>query len=451
MNVSVEPPADILAEQSVLGALLLGGSTLVERTVETLRPLDFYREGHGAIYEAMIAIARRYHTLDIVTLRAEMSDRGTLEGVGGMGYLMSLADIVPTTSGLTHYAERVATCAMRRRLYWAGVEISQLAISGGSEEEDVAESAEQRVLEATRDRRGGDTYQTMPVLVTDALAEVEEAMRLGGGLAGIGTGLTQYDNLIGGYTPGQLHIVAGRPGMGKSVFAATVAVNVATTGASVAIFTSEMSGRSYIKRVVASLARIDYRSLRTGRLTPEQFRQACQHGAEAAQLPIYVDDTSSITPSAITSRVRKMCADHGQVDLIIVDYLQRLQPDVVRKNGTQAEEITKIAQALKTMAGTLGIPVLALAQPNRNMESRQDKRPVLSDLADSSGIEKEADSVSFLYRPAYYATDNDPQPYEESEIIVAKQREGPQGTVKVLFSGPYQRFDNLSEREEDIH
>ena len=443
-------PSDTLAEQSALGALLLGGAPSVEAVSDRLKPLDFYRPGHGAIYEAMTYLARSGHAVDVVTLRAELQRRGSLEAVGGVAYLMSLGDIVPAVSSLRYYATRVIDEAQKRRLYCAALEISQAALGGECEAAELADMAEQRILDATSDRRGGDAYRTMAALVDEAMDQVQEALLRGGGLAGISSGLERWDWLVGGLAPAQLHIVAGRPGMGKSVFGNTVALNVASQGGRVAMFTTEMSATAVVKRLCAAVSRVNASKVRTGRLTREEFGHLCQRSAEELQgLPLTIDDTSAITPAQIQSRVRKIIADLGPVDLVVVDYLQRLHPDATRQGGTRAEEVSQIAQSLKTMAGKLSVPVLAMAQPNRNNERRDDKRPGLSDLADSSGIEKEADTVTFLYRPAYYEKRQaeDIPDYEECEFIVAKNREGSTGTVRALFSGAFQRFDNLAEEE----
>lgn len=446
-------PSDVLAEQSTLGALLLAGRSAVERTMDRLKPLDFYRDAHGTIYEAMCYLARTGREVDIVTLKGEIERRRAMDQIGGIGYLMTLGDIVPTPANLRYYADRVLEQSLRRRLYRAALEISQEALSGEGEVQEMADAAEQRILDATSDRRGGDAYRTMAALLDAAMDQVHEAYQLGGGLAGIASGLSEWDRLVGGLCPEQLHIVAGRPGMGKSVFGNTLALNVAAQGGRVAMFTTEMSATAVVKRMAAAAARVNASDVRTGRLTPERYAYLCQEAsAHLHALPITIDDTSAITPAQILSRTRKIIADYGQVDLVIVDYLQRLQPDTTRKSGTLAEEIGEIAKALKTMAGRLRVPVVALAQPNRNNEARVDKRPTLSDLAGSSGIEKEADTVTFLYRPGYYEKHEGPDApeYEESELIVAKNREGQLGTVKVLFSGPYQRFDNLAEREDEF-
>lgn len=450
MQPVLTPPSDVLAEQSVLGALLLGGRTAVENVADRLKPLDFYREIHGTIYEAMCYLARSGREVDIVTLKAELERRRAIEQVGGLAYVMALGDIVPTTANLRYYVERVLDEALRRRLYCAGLEISQSALSGEGEARELADTAEQRILDATSDRRGGDAYRTMAALLDDALEQVQEAHDRGGGLAGISSGLERWDWLVGGLAPSQLHIVAGRPGMGKSVFGNTLALNVASQGGRVAMFTTEMSATAVIKRLCAAVARINATKVRTGSLTREEFGYLCHRSVEELQgLPLTIDDTSAITPGHILSRVRKIIADLGPVDLVVVDYLQRLHPDTTRQGGTKAEEINQIAQALKTMAGKLGVPVVAMAQPNRNSERRDDKRPGLSDLADSSGIEKEADTVTMLYRPAYYEKRQAEEipDYEECELIVAKNREGACGTVRALFSGVFQRFDNLAEED----
>ncbi len=453
MNASHAPSGNIEAEMALLGGLFLGGASYVEIVAEKMTGGDFYREVHGRIFDAMVRLARRSAPVDIVTLKDDITrTHGGVECVGGLPYLMTLGDFVPavTDATINHYAAIVQGDATRRRLYAAAQEIATLA-AGETDAATLSEFAESRIMDATQARRGPESYRTMQSIVESMLSRLEERIRSGGGLAGFPVGLERWDRKIGGLCPGQLHVVAGRPGMGKSVFGSTVAVNVAMQGLKVAVFSVEMSGEDIAERMAAAVTRCNATSIRRGEMTRAEFGAFCQTVVdELTPLSIALDDTPAITTGQILSRCRQIRRNTGGLDLVVVDYLQRIVPESTRKSGTRAEEINQIAVDLKVMAGTLGVPVLALAQPNRAVETRQDKRPVMSDLADSSGIEKEADSVSFIYRPGYYerpqdGVEHEAPEYEEAEIIVEKNRGGERGICRVLFSGPHQRFDNLAE------
>lgn len=446
------PTGNIEAEMALLGAMLLGGANMVEVVAERMSGADFYREAHGRIFDAMATITRRCQILDIVTLKDELLRCHSLEAVGGLPYLMVLGDFVPvaTESGVRHYAQIVQADSTRRQLYVAAQEIAALAASEADAGE-LTERAEALILDATKARRGPESYRTMQTVVESMLSRVEDRIRRGGTMAGIPTGLSKWDRMTGGLCPGQLHIVAARSGMGKSVFGSTVAVNVAAQGLSVAVFSSEMMAEDIADRMAAAATSCNATRIRRGQFSPAEFGALCQAVADTiALLPIAFDDTPAISTSQILSKCRQIRRERG-LDLVVVDYLQRLTPDTTRKGGTRAEEVSQIAMDLKTMAGTLGVPVVALAQPNRAVDHREDKRPKLSDLADSSGIEKEADTVSMIYRPGFYQRaeegESSAPEFEEAEILVEKNRGGERGTARVLFSGPYQRFDNLADEE----
>lgn len=448
------PTGNIEAEMALLGAMLLGGSNIVEVVAERMRGTDFYREAHGRIFDAMATVTRRGQILDIVTLKDELLRCHSLEAIGGLPYLMVLGDFVPvaTESGAKHYAQIVQSDSTRRQLYAAAQEIAALAASE-TDAGELTERAEALILDATKARRGPEAYRTMQTVVESMLSRVEDRIRRGGSMAGIPTGLAKWDRMTGGLCPGQLHIVAARSGMGKSVFGSTVAVNVAAQGLSVAVFSSEMMAEDIADRMAAAATSCNATRIRRGQFSPTEFGALCQAVADTiALLPIAFDDTPAISTSQILSKCRQIRRERG-LDLVVVDYLQRLTPDTTRKGGTRAEEVSQIAMDLKTMAGVLGVPVVALAQPNRAVDHREDKRPKLSDLADSSGIEKEADTVSMIYRPGFYQRaeeggESSAPEFEEAEILVEKNRGGERGTARVLFSGPYQRFDNLAEEED---
>lgn len=447
------PAARIEAEMSLLGALFLGGLPAVESVIDRLGSADFYRSAHGHIWEVMASLCQRGRPIDPVTMADELSRRGVLADCGGMTYLMHLADFTPTVASLGHYLEIVLEQSLRRRIHAVASEIRALSLDEGTTAADVADASIRLIDEATRSRQGMDRSRSMAEVVGSTLARIEDAMRRGGGLAGMATGLSAYDRVVGGYRPGQLHVVAGRSGMGKSVFAATVALNVAEDGGKVAYFTGEMDAEEVTSRLIAATTRTNLRQVLEGRFTATEFGAFCADVShQLALLPIRFDDSSTITPSQIAARCRRYRRELGGLDLVIVDYIQRCDPDTTRKGGTKAEEIAQIAKALKTLARDFKVPVLALAQPNRNVDHRPDKRPTVADLADSSAIEKEADTVALLYRPSYYERHQDGQPepeFEESEVILGKNRAGRMTTVKVIFSGPYQRFDDMSDREED--
>lgn len=458
------PPQDIEAEMSVLGALLLGDRTAVERATETLQREDFYRDAHGRIYEAMISLTERDEPVDIVTLKDELDKRGILDAVGGIGYLIQLGEFVPTTANVVYYAEIVAKKAVLRRLIEAAGEIAGLAYSQSEEVDQLTDLSERLIFNVAR-RRRTQGFTPLKPLLSDVFDRIDTLYHERGVTTGIDTGFNDLNYITSGFQPGDLIIIAARPSMGKTALTLNIGQNAALRSEkSVAVFSLEMSKESLVQRMICSEARVDAHRLRTGFLTEEDWSRLAQAVDRLWNARLFIDDTTDVSALEMRAKCRRLRAEYG-LDMVIVDYLQLMRGS--NKNGgfdNRNNEITEIARGLKNLARELEVPVIALSQLSRAVEKREDKRPMLSDLRDSGSIEAEADVVGFIYRPSYYASkeaisqdaeekadqargDGEYQG-EEAEVIIAKQRNGPTGTVKLAFLPKFARFDNLAQNRE---
>lgn len=443
MKAATLLPHDIEAEQAVLGAMMMSNAAATESAADMLTAGDFYRDIHGKIFDAMCIVVRRGSGLDIVTLNSELEKSGHLEQCGGLAYLMQIADFVPTIANLTHYVAIVREASTRRRLMQAAQEIAQLARASETEIRAVTTKAESLVMEATGAERGGDTYATMRQILPGVFDEMESRGQNGGGLVGLPTGLGSWDVVLSGLRKGNLITVAGRPAMGKTGFACCVAANLAMAGKPVLFFSLEMSKQELTQRMLSSVAQVDSYALQQGRLDRDQWRRLSEANELLLYAPLAIDDDPTLTVPQMLSRARRVRAEWGELALVVVDYIQRVKPDQSRRDGTQAEEVGAVAQGLKTLSKLLDVPVMALAQVSRAVEKREDKRPMMSDLGESGIIERESDSVSFLYRPSYYAPkESEKEPIETAEVVVAKNRHGATGVVPIRFTPSFVRFDD---------
>ena len=437
------PPNSIEAEQAVLGGLMLAPEAY-DRINDKLTPNDFYRRDHQLIYRAIGELAERNRPFDAVTLGEWFESQGHMELVAGGAYLVELASTTPSAANITAYAEIVRDKAVMRQLIEVGTEIVNDAFQpDGKESDEMLAVAEQKVFAiAEQGARGRTDF----VAMNDALKDAFEVLRVrsesGGTVTGLPTGYTEFDMMTAGLQPTDLVILAARPAMGKT----TLALNMAEYAAikskkAVAIFSMEMSAGQLAMRLISSVGRINATRLRTGQLEDEDWsRVTSAIRILKDQAKVFIDDTPGLSPDVLRSKARRLKREHD-LGLIVIDYLQLMS--VPGNSENRATEISEISRSLKGLAKELNVPVIALSQLNRSLETRTDKRPVMADLRESGAIEQDADMIVFIYRDDYYNKETSPDK-GLAEIIIGKQRSGPTGSCKLRFFGEYTRFDNLS-------
>lgn len=435
------PPHSIEAEQAVLGGLLLDQQAWSE-VGDTLAAADFYRHDHRLIFEAITALEREQRPFDAIIVAGWLDAAGQLERAGGLRYLQDLTDAATGAVNITAYAEVVRKRSLLRQLAGAANRIAGMVFNPeGRRPEDVLDEAERVVFAiASMQERGRASFRSMPELMTAALERIEELYGRDSHITGVATGFADLDDKTCGLQPSDLIIVAGRPSMGKTAFAINIAEHAAISGdATVAVFSMEMPGEQLAMRLLSSLGRIDQSRMRSGRLEDDDWPRLTSAVSIFQDRRLFVDDTPALTPGELRARCRRIHRQHG-LGLVVVDYLQLMQVPGTAEN--RATEIAEISRNLKAMAKELKVPVIALSQLNRSLEQRADKRPVMSDLRESGAIEQDADLILFIYRDEVY---NDESPDKGiAEIIIAKQRNGPIGFVKLAFLGKYTRFENLA-------
>ncbi len=445
-----QPPHSIEAEQSVLGGLMLDNRVFYD-LADSLAPEDFYRADHQLIYRAIGELIGATKPCDFVTLSEHLRNQGRLEEAGGIAYLGSLAVDTYSVSNLKHYADIVRERSVLRSLIAIGTDVAEMGYRPeGRSPPELIDEAEQRVF-AIRERgqKRESQYLDMPHLMTQVEARIELLRNDPNALAGLSTGFTDFDKKTTGLHPGDLVIVAGRPSMGKTSFAMNIAEHAAIVDKKpVAVFSMEMSADQLATRVLSSFGRINQERLRGGQLDDNDWSRLVSASALIREAPLYIDETGALSPLDLRARARRMTARHG-IKLIVVDYLQLMQ--VPGSSDNRTNEISEISRNLKSLAKELNLPIIALSQLNRAVEQRDNKRPRMADLRESGGIEQDADLVVFIYRDEVY----NPQSPDRgtAEILIAKQRNGPLGTVKTAFLGHFTRFDNLAPeyyREEQM-
>ncbi len=440
------PPHSREAEQSLLGGLLLEGERLAEVS-ERLAPGDFYLKEHRLIFEALQSLAAAEQPLDVVTTSEHLAARELLEACGGLPYLGSLAKETPSAANILAYADIVRGRSVLRQLARVGSQISESAYgTEGREVVELLDEAERRVFEiAEQSRRGRSSFVGIKTLLTRAITRIEELFESDQPITGLATGFTDLDERTAGLQDGDLVIVAGRPSMGKTSFAMNIAEHAAIRDkVPTAIFSMEMPADQLALRMISCLGRIDQSRLRTGRLEDEDWPRITSSVALMSEAPLFIDEQPALNPAELRARARRLKREHG-LGLIVVDYLQLMQVPGTGEN--RATEIAEISRGLKALAKELSVPVIALSQLNRNLEQRPNKRPVMSDLRESGGIEQDADLIVFIYRDEVY--DPDSSDKGTAEIIIAKQRNGPIGTCRMTFLGQYTRFENFSPERAD--
>ncbi len=434
------PPQNLEAEESVLGAMLLSPGAIGAVT-EILSANDFYRESHGVVFRACLALYQQGEPVDAITLVDSLEERGELEQVGGRARIHELVALVPATANAAHYARIVREMATLRGLVRAGAEIARLGQDRPGETTDLVDRAEQIVFDLAQQRVTSD-FSHIEGLLKESFERIMHLYEAGADVTGCPTGFKELDKLTSGFQPGNLIIIAARPSMGKSALALNMAQNLAVRhDVPVALFTLEMSKSEVTQRMMCSEAKVESQSLRTGKLKTEDWPRLTAACDKLMKAPIWVDDTGSITMMEIRSKARRLKSREPKLGLIIVDYLQLMTSGGNSENRVQ--EVSQISRQLKILARDLEVPILALSQLSRAVEQRHDKRPILSDLRESGSIEQDADLVGFVYRDEYYnGEESDSQGI--AELILAKHRNGPTDTIKLSFLKRYAKFADLA-------
>ena len=435
---------------SVLGGVLLENEAL-NKALEILRPEDFYREAHRKIFSALIDLSDKGEPADLVTLTAALQLKGDLEAVGGSAYLATLVDYVPTAANIVYYCRMVKDKAVSRRLIQVATEIATRGYEGGDVEADL-DWAEKSIFEIAGSKAKPSYFSTREIM-KDTFKTIEKLYDRKELITGVPTGFSDLDLMTAGLQGGDLVIIAARPSMGKTAFCLNIVEHAALHAAKPVpsiVFSLEMGKEQLVQRLLCSVSRVDASRLRTGHLGESDWPKLTNGAGLLSDAPIFIDDTPSISVLELRAKARRLKAEHD-LGLVVVDYLQLMQG---RNAESRQQEISEISRSLKALAKELHVPVVALSQLNRSLESRTDKRPMMADLRESGAIEQDADVIMFIYRDAVYCEackrrDNscDKGHDKDAEVIIGKQRNGPIGSVHLTFRGEFTRFENQSKRE----
>ena len=440
------PPHSIEAEQSVIGGLLLENEAL-DKIADILRAEDFYQFDHKTIFQHIAKLIERNRPADIVTVAESLESTAELSQIGGIAYLGALAQNTPTAANIRRYAEIVRERAIMRKLVTVGSGIAESAYSpNGRDAQQLLDEAEAKIFQIAE---GGQRSSQGFIDIKELLPQVAERIDMlfsrddPSDVTGIPTGFSDLDSMTSGFQGGDLVIVAGRPSMGKTAFSINIAENVALdTGLPVAIFSMEMASTQLAMRMIGSVGRLDQHRMRTGRLEDEDWEKLTTALGKLNEAPIFIDEGASLSSFDVRARARRLHRQCGKLGLIVVDYLQLMSAPAGKQGENRATEISEISRSLKALAKELDCPVVALSQLNRSVEQRPDKRPVMSDLRESGAIEQDADLILFIYRDEVYNSDSIDK--GTAEIIIAKQRNGPIGKVRLTFIGEHTRFENFA-------
>ena len=439
------PPQNLEAEESVLGGVLLDNAAL-DRVVELVQPDDFYRGAHRKLFNAMLALSERSEPVDLITLSEALRSRGDLADVGGTAYLGELAERVPTAANVVHYAKIVRDRAVLRGLITAATEIATRGYEASGDVAELLDRAEQLIFEIS-ERRVRNAFTKLSQVLVESIKTIERLYEQKQSVTGVPTGFVDLDRMLSGLQPSDLIIVAGRPSMGKTAIVLNVAEHAALRAdVGVAVFSLEMAKEQLAMRMLCSEARVDLARVRTGHLTDREFPRLAMAAGRLGDAPIFIDDTPALSVLELRAKARRLKRDPAnKLGLVIVDYIQLMRSSEGRDNREQ--EISEISRSLKALAKELHVPVLALSQLNRQVESRTPPVPRLADLRESGAIEQDADVIIFLYRDDYYNEDSDKKGL--AEVIVAKQRNGPTGSVELTFLREFTRFENREVGADD--
>lgn len=434
-------PQSIEAERSVIGGLLLSADSW-DAIAEVVTAADFYRPEHRAIFRQIELLVDRGEPIDVVTVGDRLLATGELEAAGGHSYLIDLFEKTPTAANIRAYATAVHQRAVLRKMIGAAQDIAATGFNPeGRSAEELLDEAERRIMQISEDGPKTGGPRGMKPLLEGALERIEELFNSGGDITGLTTGFLDLDKMTSGLQPSDLVIVAGRPSMGKTSFAMNLVENAAlSSDKPILVFSMEMPAEGLVVRMLSSLGRIDQGRVRDGKLEQEDWPKLSSAMNKLKEAQIFIDDTPALSPTELRSRARRLAREHGQLGMIMVDYLQLMR--VAGASEGRTAEISEISRSLKAIAKEFKCPMVALSQLNRSLEQRPNKRPVNSDLRESGAIEQDADVIMFIYRDEVYHEDSPDKGV--AEIIIGKQRNGPIGTCRLAFQGQFTRFENLA-------
>ncbi|MBR4966395.1 MAG: replicative DNA helicase [Lachnospiraceae bacterium] len=431
-------PHSTAAEQSVLGSMIMDQQAIVTAS-EIITGDEFYNKQYGVIFNAIVELNNSARSVDLVTLQDKLKEKDVPAEVSSLEYVRDFITAVPTSANVKHYAQIVHEKAVLRKLIRTTEEITDTCYAGKEEVEDILDMTEKKVFEVVQ-RRDSSDFVPIKRVVMNALDMIEAAAKTSGSITGIPTGFADLDYSTAGFQPSDLILIAARPSMGKTAFALNIALNSALkSGKCVALFSLEMSKEQLVNRLFAMESMVSSQNIRTGNLSDKEWEKLIEGATAVGNSRIIIDDTGSISISEVRSKCRKFKLEHG-LDMIMIDYLQLMTGN--GKTDSRQQEISDISRSLKSLARELNVPVVALSQLSRKVEERNDHRPMLSDLRESGAIEQDADVVMFIYRDDYYNKDTDKKGV--AEIIIAKQRNGPIGTVELAWLPDYTQFKNLA-------
>ena len=442
-------PHSVEAEQSVLGGLLLS-SDAWDSVAELVDPSDFYRPNHRIIFREIAKLAEATEPVDVITVADKLDARGELDAAGGLEYLTELAQSTPSASNIRAYAAAVRERASLRKLIEAAQDIAESGFNPeGRSSDELIDEAERKIMQISEQGPKAGGPQDINPLLQAAIGRIEELFNSGGDITGLTTGFADLDGMTSGLQPSDLVIVAGRPSMGKTSFAMNLVENAVLSqdNKPILVFSMEMPAEQLVMRMLSSIGRIDQTRIRNGKLEQEDWPKLSAAVSKLKDVPMHIDDTPALTPTEVRSRARRIAREHGQIGMIMVDYLQLMQ--IAGSSEGRTAEISEISRNLKAIAKEFNCPVVALSQLNRALEQRPNKRPVNSDLRESGAIEQDADVIMFIYRDEVYNEES--QDKGIAEIIIGKQRNGPIGTCRLAFIGQYTRFENLARGAYDEH
>lgn len=430
------PPHSVEAEQSVLGAMLLDKEA-INTAIEIIRPDDFYKDANKEVYEAMLVLNNRNEPIDLITLSEELKRRGTLESIGGLTYLANLSSSIATTANTKYYCEIVQEKSILRRLISTSNEVMGLAYDNSEDVNFIIDKAEKNIFDITQGAHKKGFFPISEVLLS-SFAQIEERAANKGQLTGLTTGFSDLDYKLSGLQKSDLVLLAARPSMGKTALGVNIATNASLRGGGkIGLFSLEMSKEQLVQRIISSTAHVDLQKIISGNMVDDEWLRVVNAMGPLSKMDIYIDDTAGISLMEMKAKCRRLKVEKG-LDLIVVDYLQLMQAD--GKVESRQQEISAISRGLKAIAKEMECPVLALSQLSRAPELRSDHRPILSDLRESGAIEQDADVVLFLYRDEYY--DKESEKKNIGEVIIAKHRNGPTGSIELVFKHEFTKFLN---------
>ncbi len=439
-------PHSVEAEQSVVGAMLMDRDAIMT-SAEIISGSDFYQSAYGVVFDSIVELFNEGQPADLVTLQERLRTKDVPAEISNLEFVRDLLNLTSTSANVKYYAQIVADKSVMRRLIRLNEEIANICYAGNESLEAVLEKTEKSVFELLQRRNSGE-FVPIKQVVLNALERIEKASKNKGSVTGIPTGFIDLDYKLSGLQPSDLVLIAARPSMGKTAFVLNIAQYMAfKKDKSVAIFSLEMSKEQLVNRLFSLESQVDAQAIRTGNMKDSDWEKLIEGAGIIGGSRLIIDDTPGISISELRSKCRKYKLEHG-LDIIIIDYLQLMTGSVGKSQESRQQEISEISRSLKGLARELNVPVVSLSQLSRAVESRPDKRPMLSDLRESGAIEQDADVVMFIYRDEYYNKDSEFK--KQAEIIIAKQRNGPVGTVNLAWLGEYTKFANLSRQEESF-